>query len=340
MNSLTIKRIIADKRNIDRNPLDSFGIYISFDEEDIYSAQALIIGPSETPYHNGYYLFSITFPTNYPFTPPKVVLRTLDPSSHIRLNPNLYTCGKVCLSILNTWSGPKWTSCQNLSSVLVSIQSILNENPIHNEPGWENETGSISTSYNNIITHENFNIAIINIIKHIPYGFEMFLPIIREHFINNFSNIEQRINKLIGSFKDNTIEKSKIYSLTTKYKYTTILQKIRDIYHSYTEFEPPQQLNKKEQILLTNEDNTVMEKVILTNEDKEDIKNEIEEINQKIIKKKYSRKGPNSKAKIYDIGYITKSENDNNNYIVSIDKNNVKRWKKYHLAINLQSITI
>lgn len=321
MNNLTIKRIISDKRNIEKNPLDSFGIYTSFDEDDIYLAKALIVGPSDTPYHYGYYLFSITFPDNYPFSPPKVKLRTLDPFNHIRLNPNLYTCGKVCLSILNTWSGPKWTSCQNLSSVLVSIQSILNENPIHNEPGWENENGIVSTSYNNIITHENFNIAIINIIKNIPYNFEIFLPIIREHFINNYSNISNRVNNLINSFKDNTIEKSKIYSLTTKYKYTTILEELKNIYNSYTEFD-------KEKL--------EMDKAVLTNEDKQDIKNEIEELNQISIKKKYSRKGPNNKAKIYDVGYITKSENDNNHYIVSIDKNNVKRWKRYTDDVNLQ----
>lgn len=320
MNSLTIKRIISDKRNIEKNPLDTFGIYTSFDEEDIYSAKALIIGPSGTPYHNGYYLFSITFPENYPFSPPKLKLRTLDPNGHIRLNPNLYTCGKVCLSILNTWSGPKWSSCQNISSVLVSIQSILNENPIHNEPGWESENGSISSNYNNIITHENFNIAIINIINNIPLGFEVFLPIIREYFINNFNSIETRVSNLINTYKDNTIEKSKIYSLTTKYRFTHILKELTDIYNSYTEFEKPKI--------------TQLEEVILTQEDKLDIENEIEEINNTIVKK-YTRKRPNSKAKSFDIGYITKSENDNNNYIVYIDKNNVKRWKKSNQEITI-----
>lgn len=26
----------------------------------------------------------------------------------VRFNPNLYNCGKVCLSLLGTWSGPSW----------------------------------------------------------------------------------------------------------------------------------------------------------------------------------------------------------------------------------------
>ena len=36
-----------------------------------------------------------------------------------------------------TWSGPAWSPAQSLSSVLISIQSLLNEKPYHNEPGFE-----------------------------------------------------------------------------------------------------------------------------------------------------------------------------------------------------------
>ena len=36
-----------------------------------------------------------------------------------------------------TWAGPAWSPAQSLSSVLISIQSLLNEKPYHNEPGFE-----------------------------------------------------------------------------------------------------------------------------------------------------------------------------------------------------------
>ena len=52
-------------------------------------------------------------------------------NNQIRFNPNLYKNGKICVSILNTWSGPT-TAC-TLSGVLLSIQSLLNERPIQNE---------------------------------------------------------------------------------------------------------------------------------------------------------------------------------------------------------------
>ena len=44
----------------------------------------------------------------------------------MRFNPNLYNCGKVCLSLLGTWSGPGWDpKASTLLQVLVSIQSLI-----------------------------------------------------------------------------------------------------------------------------------------------------------------------------------------------------------------------
>lgn len=62
-------------------------------------------------------------------------------SRGLRLNPNLYDNGKVCLSLLNTWSGShKEMWIPNLSTmlqVLVSIQGlILNAKPYFNEPAY------------------------------------------------------------------------------------------------------------------------------------------------------------------------------------------------------------
>lgn len=55
----------------------------------------------------------------------------------VRFNPNIYKNGKVCLSILGTWNGPSWSCAHTLSTVLLSIQSLLNDKPFHNEPGFE-----------------------------------------------------------------------------------------------------------------------------------------------------------------------------------------------------------
>ena len=127
MSFLRDKRIKTDIKNFIRSDLESNGIFCKFSETDMTHVRAMIIGPSDTPYENGFYFFDLRFPDNYPWSPPKVKFITQD--SNIRFNPNLYVDGKVCLSILGTWNGPEWSSCLTLNSILLSIQTLLNENP-------------------------------------------------------------------------------------------------------------------------------------------------------------------------------------------------------------------
>ena len=62
------------------------------------------------------------------------------------LNPNLYEEGKVCVSLLGTWSGKgteTWTPDSNLLQLLVSIQGlILVREPYFNEAGYEKQKGT------------------------------------------------------------------------------------------------------------------------------------------------------------------------------------------------------
>lgn len=98
--------------------------------------QALVIGPDDTPYENGCFIFDILLGGSYNQAPPSVKSMTTKNWKY-RLNPNLYAEGKVCLSLLGTWNGPGWVSGKStLLQVLVSIQSmILWSEPITNEPG-------------------------------------------------------------------------------------------------------------------------------------------------------------------------------------------------------------
>ncbi|KAK5788188.1 hypothetical protein VI817_009146 [Penicillium citrinum] len=76
----------------------------------------------------------------YPAKPPKVTLLTTN-QGRTRFGPNLYSCGKVCL----TWhgnSGENWSPAQGLESVLLSIQSLLSTDPYYNEPGFERTESS------------------------------------------------------------------------------------------------------------------------------------------------------------------------------------------------------
>jgi hypothetical protein len=58
---------------------------------------------------------------------------------HFPCSPNLYSDGKVCLSLLGTWAGPGWQPGKStVLQVLLSIQAMILgvEEPYGNEPGW------------------------------------------------------------------------------------------------------------------------------------------------------------------------------------------------------------
>jgi ubiquitin-protein ligase len=129
-------------------PIDhTNAIFVRCDRERVDYMQALIMGSNGTPYGHGAYLFDIYFEDTYPSGPPKVNLTTTG-NGQIRFNPNLYACGKVCLSLLGTWQGSameKWDpKMSTLLQVLVSIQSIIMSEDIYfNEPGFEPEQGTV-----------------------------------------------------------------------------------------------------------------------------------------------------------------------------------------------------
>ena len=164
LNPITIKRLVKDVKYLIKNPLNSENIYYKHDENNLLKGYAMIIGNKNTPYENGYYFFKFDFPDDYPFNPPKVTYLTND--GIMRFNPNLYINGKVCLSILNTWNGEGWSSCQNIHSICLILSSILNENPLLNEPGIRTNNDNIN-SYNLLLKYKNLEFSIIKQIEYL-----------------------------------------------------------------------------------------------------------------------------------------------------------------------------
>ncbi|KAM5585997.1 hypothetical protein ABKV19_005089 [Rosa sericea] len=129
------KRIQEEWKILEKDLPDT--IFVRVYETRMDLLRAVIVGAKGTPYHDGLFFFDVSFPSDYPNVPPHVYYH----SGGLRLNPNLYDCGKVCLSLLNTWSGGKqemWIPGKStMLQVLVSIQGlILNTEPYFNEPGW------------------------------------------------------------------------------------------------------------------------------------------------------------------------------------------------------------
>ena len=209
------------------SPLVSENIFV-VSTNTINIARCLIIGPDDTPYENGFYLYEIRFPNDYPYSPPKAIFYTND--GNVRMHPNYYTSGKVCVSLIGTWAGPGWTSCNTLSSVLLTFRSLFIENPLWQEPGFKGDTSKKNNDYNLIITYENYRIAIIQMFKNPPKGFEVFREIMCEHLVKNKDKIYTRLNKLYN--KNKTVEKysPNIYKFTSTINYKKIIEDLDDIY--------------------------------------------------------------------------------------------------------------
>ncbi|XP_068606098.1 ubiquitin-conjugating enzyme E2 Z [Brachionichthys hirsutus] len=158
-----ILRIKRDIMSIYKEPPP--GMFVVPDPQDMTKIHALITGPFDTPYEGGFFLFLFRCPPDYPIHPPRVKLITTG-HNNVRFNPNFYRNGKVCLSILGTWTGPAWSPAQSISSVLISIQSLMTENPYHNEPGFEQERHpGDSKNYNECIRHETLRVAVCDMLE-------------------------------------------------------------------------------------------------------------------------------------------------------------------------------
>ena len=220
------KRIILDYKELINDPVEN--IYYHHDENNIYKGYALIIGPNDTPYENGYYLFEFTFPENYPFSPPKVKFHTYD--GQTRFNPNLYINGYVCLSILNTWEGEKWSACQSIKSILNTLMITLNETPLLNEPGITTHHKDFN-NYNQIIEYKNLEIGILKYLEksNLPYNFHVFYPCIVDSYIKNYENI---ILKCSNNEKNNGAYYINIYNnMSANVDYTNLNKKFNNIYN-------------------------------------------------------------------------------------------------------------
>ena len=229
--NICIKKIIKNIEDLNKNNLESHNIYYKTYDDDIYTMKLLFIGTKNTPYENGFYLFDLKLPEDYPFSPPKMKYCTNN--NKTRFNPNLYINGKVCLSLLNTWSGPKWTSCNSLTSLLLSLQAIVFiENPLHNEPGFENDISTRCINYNKILYYQNINTAIINTIKNLPNSFSCFEGIIIQKFLENYNLILEFINK---QTLNEVIIDANIYNMKEIINYKILKKELIKLYENILE---------------------------------------------------------------------------------------------------------
>eukprot|EP00794_Sanderia_malayensis_P017372 gene17372-19111_t len=85
--------------------------------DNLYEWVATILGPQGSVYEGGVFFLEISFPSDYPFKPPKVIFKTR--IYHCNINSQ----GVVCLDILKD----KWSPAFTVSKVLLSVIALLSD---------------------------------------------------------------------------------------------------------------------------------------------------------------------------------------------------------------------
>ena len=197
----------------------------------------LVIGPDDSPYIGGFYLFESQFPDQYPFLPMKMT--SITQGGNIRKHPNLYRCGKCCFSFLGTWTGPPWTACQNPTTVGISMRSVLTNNPINNEPGWEKKNDDKTKLYETLIRYFNIKYAVIAILKKLSL-FTKYSPF-KQDIINVFKKNYHIYKGEIKKFKhlDKKETKSPVYSFKVNIDCDSLNNDLDTIYNNLCGTLPP-----------------------------------------------------------------------------------------------------
>jgi len=126
---MTTKLLANQLQSILADPVEGFTVELA-DESSLFDWRVYIEGPRETCYEGGVFQLSLTFPRDYPMNPP--VLKFMSDFWH----PNVYTDGKVCMSILHppgddAMSGElareRWLPTQSVTTIVLSLLSLLND---------------------------------------------------------------------------------------------------------------------------------------------------------------------------------------------------------------------
>lgn len=179
-------------------------IWFCPDPEQFDRLIVLILGPDDTPYAHGFYLYECVIPSTYPSNPPTVQMLTGEDKVH--MHPNMYSLrsckpGKVCVSILNTWSGPGWLPSISLESVFITIQSLFTADPLCSEPAFHKPTPKTQRkhdTYTKIVEHANLRIAVLKMMQHAPAQCTAFVPLMQYLYHNNAGAIIERADALMA----------------------------------------------------------------------------------------------------------------------------------------------
>jgi ubiquitin-conjugating enzyme E2 G2 len=129
MASTAVKRLVTEYRDLSFHSPEGI-VAGPITEDNFFEWEAMIIGPEGTPHAGGIFCATLSFPRDYPLSPPKMRFTTE------MFHPNIYTDGQVCISILHPpgddpnlyeSSNERWSPVQSVEKILLSVMSMLAE---------------------------------------------------------------------------------------------------------------------------------------------------------------------------------------------------------------------
>ncbi|KAF8078774.1 hypothetical protein FPV67DRAFT_1466416 [Lyophyllum atratum] len=170
-----LSRLTKEYRVLSTSLPDSIIVRAYEDRTDLL--RSLILGPANTPYQDAPFMIDWMLDSNFPHSPPLAHFHSWT-NGNGRVNPNLYEEGKVCLSILGTWSGDRdemWSAARSsLLQAFVSIQGlVLVKEPWFCEPAYDKLRGTEDGIVNSRLYNEKAYIlsrAFIRRALEIPLG--------------------------------------------------------------------------------------------------------------------------------------------------------------------------
>lgn len=111
------------------------GISAFPESDNLHLWVATVTGPPASVYQDLSFKLTLSFPQDYPYSAPTVKFTT--PCYH----PNVDQHGNICLDILKE----NWSAVYNVSTILLSIQSLLgepnNDSPLNGQAAqlWSNQ---------------------------------------------------------------------------------------------------------------------------------------------------------------------------------------------------------
>ncbi|XP_046504248.1 ubiquitin-conjugating enzyme E2 G2 isoform X1 [Equus quagga] len=147
MAGTALKRLMAEYKQLTLNPPEGI-VAGPMNEENFFEWEALIMGPEDTCFEFGVFPAVLSFPLDYPLSPPK--MRFTCEMFH----PNIYPDGRVCISILHApgddpmgyeSSAERWSPVQSVEKILLSVSPMMKVEQMWMLPKCGGMTGSSFT---------------------------------------------------------------------------------------------------------------------------------------------------------------------------------------------------